>query len=124
MTGYKETLRNLPIVIQRLRRRAGHETQRSALRAIRRKTGVGLTPARLSEWESGRTTPSLRSLIAFLMGLGYDLKDFQDEVDFVVADPHVTPPPARKQESLEERSARQLAELEAYQRKLDKLGKR
>jgi hypothetical protein len=33
--GYAAKLRHLPVVLARLRRRAGHQTQRAAARAIR-----------------------------------------------------------------------------------------
>ncbi len=38
--SYQTTLRDLPVVLRRLRLRAGHTSQRSALAAIRRQTGV------------------------------------------------------------------------------------
>ncbi len=56
MISYDDTMRYLPMVMRRLRLRAGHKTQTSALRAIRRNTGVRVTAARISEWESSPAT--------------------------------------------------------------------
>ena len=92
MIPYDEAMRYMPMVMRRLRLRAGHKTQTSALRAIRRNTGARITGARICEWEAGRTAPSLRSLFAFLLGLGYDFKDFQAEVEHFV-ESNVPPPP-------------------------------
>ena len=121
MTPYDETLRALPMVMRRLRLRAGHKTQKSALRAIRRKTGARVTAARICEWESGRTVPSLRSLYAFLLGLGYDLKALQDEVDHVAGSGVPLPEPVR--ENAQQRNARRLRELEEAARELEKLSR-
>ena len=118
MIPYDETMRYLPTIMRRLRLRAGHKTQTSALRAIRRNTGVRITAARICEWESGRTAPSLRSLFAFLFGLGYDLKVLQDEVERLIESD--TPlPPAPVKENRRQRTARRLAEIRAEQRRLE-----
>ena len=105
MIPYDEAMSYMPLVMRRLRLRAGHKTQTSALRAIRRNTGVGITGARMSEWESGRTAPSLRSLFAFLLGLGYDFKDLQDEIDHFV-DAGAPPPAPAKRRTKESRRER------------------
>ena len=123
MVSYDDTIRYLPMVMRRLRLRAGHETQTSALRAIRRNTGARITAARICEWESGHTAPSLRSLFAFLLGLGYDLKILQDEVEHL-AGSGTPPPPAPVKVSPRKRAARHRAEIEEYKRKIDKLGER
>jgi len=121
MIPYDEAMRYLPFVMRRLRLRAGHKTQTSALRAIRKNTGVGITGARICEWESGRTAPSLRSLFAFLLGLGYDFKDLQDEIDHFVATgpPPPAPAKARVKESRPERAERQRREMEAQERMIE-----
>ncbi len=123
MISYDDTMRYLPMVMRRLRLRAGHKTQTSALRAIRRKTGVRVTAARICEWESGRTAPSLRSLFAFLLGLGYDFKTFQDEVQQLVGSG--TPPPvASEREDPQQRRAQHRAEIDEADRMLDDFGRR
>jgi transcriptional regulator with XRE-family HTH domain len=118
---YQETVQNLPLAIQRLRRRAGHQTQRAAIRSIQRKTGVRVTPTRYSDWEKGRCVPSLRSILAFLTGMGLGLRDLQDELDRIVglpvaADAQPAPPsPPPAEEPAEDDSAalkRRLALLE------------
>lgn len=114
MIPYEEAMRYMPLVMRRLRLRAGHKTQTSALRAIRKNTGVGITGARICEWEMGRTAPSLRSLFAFLIGLGYDFKDFQDEVDHLAgAGPPPPPPPSR-----DDRRRRHQREMEKLEPKI------
>mgnify|MGYP001787533737 CR=1 FL=1 len=123
MVSYDDTMRYLPLVMRRLRLRAGHKTQTSALRAIRRQTGVGITAARICEWESGRTAPSLRSLFAFLLGLGYDLKVLQDEVE-QLAEAGVAAPPPPVKENRGQRGARRLAEIQASKRYLEEFGRR
>ncbi len=123
MIPYDETIRYLPMIMRRLRLRAGHKTQTSALRAIRSNTGVRITAARICEWESGRTAPSLRSLFAFLLGLGYDLKVLQDELEHL-AGSGAPPPPASAKESRKERVAKQRAEVEESQRLIDEFDRR
>ena len=118
---YDDTIRYLPMVMRRLRLRAGHKTQTSALRAIRRNTGVHITAARICEWESGRTAPSLRSLFAFLLGIGADLKALQHEVEHL-AGAGTPPPPVPEDPKL--RRARTRAELDEQKRKLDELNLR
>lgn len=118
MVSYDETMRYLPLVMRRLRLRAGHKTQTSALRAIRRNTGARVTAARICEWESGRAAPSLRSLFAFLLGLGYDLKVLQDEVEHLIASG--TPPPTVPERvDPAERRAQQLAYRDEMRRQLE-----
>ncbi len=77
----RSKLRSLPIVITHMRRRAGFKSQGAAARAIQKKVGVRLNKAQISQWERGKTMPTLASLFAFLEGLGYSLQDFQDELD-------------------------------------------
>ena len=96
MISYDDTVRHLPVGMRRLRLGAGHQQQKSALRAIRRATGTRISAARMSEWESGRTVPSLRSLLAFLLGLGYDLKTLQDEVERVAGSAIPLPTPRKR----------------------------
>ncbi len=83
---YRSAIRDLPLVLRRLRQRAGHKTQRAALRQIRRRTGVSITPTRISEWERGRSMPAFPSIIAFLTGLGCDFADLQRELELVVGE--------------------------------------
>ncbi len=123
MVSYDDTIRYLPLVMRRLRLRAGHKTQTSALKAIRRNTGARITAARICEWEKGHTAPSLRSLFAFLLGLGYDLKVLQDEVEHL-AGSATPPPPKPVKVSPRERAARERAENEKYKRKIDELSRR
>ncbi len=115
MIPYDETMRYMPMVMRRLRLRAGHKTQTSALRAIRRNTGARITAARICEWEAGRTAPSLRSLFAFLLGLGYDLKDLQDEVEQLVGSDK-PPPPVPEPAETDQRRQQRRAELEEARR--------
>jgi hypothetical protein len=89
MQSYRDTVRVLPMVLERLRRRAGHKTQRSAIRAIRRRSGLRVAAGRYCEWEMGRTEPTFRSLLGVLLGLGYDLEDFEAEVDLVAGRPRI-----------------------------------
>ena len=79
--SYQTTIRDLPLALRRLRLKAGHKTQSSALREIRRRTGVSITPTRMSDWERGRSVPSLRSMIAFLTAFGYDFQTLQREIE-------------------------------------------
>lgn len=79
--SYVGKLRHLPVVLARLRRRAGHKTQRAAARAIRARAGGSISYASLSRWERGAEKPSLESVVRLLDGLGYDLKTLQDELD-------------------------------------------
>ncbi len=121
MMKYRQTIRDLPLVLRRLRQRAGHKSQRAALRAIRRKTGVNITPTRISEWERGLAVPSLPSIIAFLTGLGYDFTDFQQEIERVAGEPApepAKPKPPVVEESRRERLDREIQEMEAYRRSL------
>ncbi len=122
MIPYDEAMRYMPVLMRRLRLRAGHKTQTSALRAIRKNTGVGITAARISQWESGHTAPSLRSLFAFLLGLGYDFKDLQDEIEQVVGSG--PPPPVRKREDPQQRRARYRGELDEQRRELEEFSRR
>ena len=92
--NYGATIRDLPLVLKRLRLSAGHKTQGSALREIRRKTGVSITPTRMSDWERGRSVPSLRSILAFLTAFGYDFTVLQQEIERVAAETPAPPPPA------------------------------
>lgn len=123
MVSYEDTLRYLPMVMRRLRLRAGHKTQTSALREIRRQTGVRVTAARICEWESGRTAPSLRSLFAFLLGLGYDFKALQDEVEHLAGSGAPEPSAPPKATSQQNRDRRR-AELEERERLLDDFKRR
>jgi transcriptional regulator with XRE-family HTH domain len=84
---------------------------------------VGITAARICEWESGRTAPSLRSLFAFLLGLGYDLKVLQDEVE-QLAEAGVAAPPPPVKENRSQRGARRLADIQASKRYLEELSRR
>ncbi len=121
MASLNDTIRLMPIVLERLRRRAGHATQASAIRAIRKATGVRLTAARFSLWESGQALPTLRSLLTVLAGLGYDLKNLQDEIDHLASDPGAPARLAKKAKprlSADERDARQLREIEEARRAL------
>jgi transcriptional regulator with XRE-family HTH domain len=97
--GYAAKLRHLPVVLARLRRRAGHQTQRAAARAIRARAGGSISYASLSRWERGAEKPTFESIVRLLDGYGYDLKAIQDELDradgeevALAARPH--PPPA------------------------------
>lgn len=120
---YRATIRDLPLALKRLRLRAGHKTHSSALREIRRQTGVSITPTRMSDWERGRSVPALRSIIAFLTAFGYDFETLQQEIEQVAAEapappppPPSTPPPAPAAESLEERWQRLERELKQHRR--------
>lgn len=128
---YRTAIRDLPMILRRLRQCAGHKTQRAALRQIRRETGVSITPTRISEWERGRSMPAFPSILAFLAGLGYELTDLQKELELAAGEP---PAPAAKKkpprlvkagtlarsrgkkESPAARLARQERELEEAQR--------
>ena len=79
--SYVAKLRHLPAVLARLRRRAGHTTQRAAARAIRERAGGAISYASLSRWERGAEKPSFESILRLLDGYGYDLKTLQDELD-------------------------------------------
>lgn len=79
--SYVAKLRHLPVVLARLRRRAGHKTQRAASRAVRAKAGGSISYASLSRWERGAEKPSFESIVRLLDGYGYDLKTLQDEID-------------------------------------------
>lgn len=79
--SYVGKLRHLPVVLARLRRRAGHKTQRAAARAIRAKAGGSISYASLSRWERGAEKPTFESVVRLLDGYGYDLKTLQDELD-------------------------------------------
>lgn len=79
--SYVGKLRHLPVILARLRRRAGHKTQRAASRAIRAKAGGSISYASLSRWERGTEKPSFESIVRLLDGYGFDLKTLQDELD-------------------------------------------
>ena len=102
--GYQTTIRDLPLVLKRLRLQAGHKTHSAALRAIRRETGVKITPTRMSDWERGRSVPSLRSILAFLTAFGFDFDALQQEIERVAAETPAAPrpkPPAPAEKSPE-----------------------
>ena len=120
--SYRAKLRNLPMVIKRLRLRAGFKTQRAAARAVRRKSGGAFNSACLSRWERGQEKPTLETVVAFLDGLGYDLRTLQDELDRadgeVVEQPRPdTPPPAA--DPGDATVSRRLEELEQRLRSLE-----
>ena len=103
--SYQTTIRDLPLALRRLRLKAGHKTHSGALREIRRKTGVKITPTRMSDWERGRSVPSLRSILAFLTAFGYDFETLQREIETVAAEtpapprPKPPPPPEKSPEA-------------------------
>ena len=120
-------LHDLPTALRRLRLRAGHKTQRSALRAIRGKTGVRITPSRMSNWEMGRSEPTLRSLLAFLNGLDLTLVDLQQELERAAgeADPERRPAAdpaaaAPADEDDQARLSRRVADLEQRLRSVER----
>lgn len=126
--SYRTKLRYVPVVITRLRRRAGHPSQRAAVRAIRKQTGHPFAHPSLSRWERGEELPSLRALVIFLDGLGYDLKGFQDELDRaadeIVPEPRPdaaspTPAPPGSHPGREAAVVRRLQELEERLRSLE-----
>lgn len=88
---YRQKARNLardltaaiPQALKQLREQAGYRSLRPAARAIEERTGHSLSPATLSEWERG-TKPVSDSLVYFLVGLGYDFRDFQGALEDIV----------------------------------------
>lgn len=92
--SYREKLRHVPVVLRRMRLRAGHTSVRSAIQAIRKKTGFAIGRPTISKWENGRATPNLTVLVTFLEGLGYDLKAFQDALDHAAGEGVPEPGPA------------------------------
>jgi transcriptional regulator with XRE-family HTH domain len=68
----------------------------TALRALRhqrqrKQVGLsaetGVTKGMLSSYETGRQLPSLKTLVAVLMGLEYDFHDLQDAMDYLAGKP-------------------------------------
>ena len=121
MQSYRDTVRVLPMVLERLRRRAGHKTQRSAIRAIRKRSGLRIAAGRYCEWEMGRSEPTFRSLLGFLIGLGYELEDFEAEVDLVAGTAELQRPKVPKSgipidETPRQREKRHRRELEELAR--------
>jgi len=112
---------HLPTALRYLRESRGL-SQDAAAAQIRERTGTRVAGPRISQWETGKESPSSTSLCAFLDGLEADFRELQRLVDLVAEG---IPPSA--QEAIEQYERRMgsdpdfRARLESLERQMEEL---